>query len=328
MFDMNIKDFKNFLNKILVFYNPDKAGYWNTITRCCIKEKPLKLGRYYLDFGSKADYPGRFTSDGIPLYSFFGEPEIEHPIVIAQYAFGIFELLYQSGFKDLNLKNKFIGLADWFTKNQVQTAAGTTWLVKYKIPEYGMWNPWLSALAQGEAISVLCRAAFLTGDEKYTDLAKSALEPFEFEVKDGGLLNYFDNIPIYEEYPSPIRTVGVLNGFIFSLFGLYDLIMFTNSFKARKLFDQGIDSIKNLLPFYDIGYWSRYYLFDYPKKYTASFTYQSLMAEQLKVLYLITGENIFQNYSNRWLGYTKNFINKNRALLHKILYAKKISPGG
>jgi len=217
---MNIKDFKNFLNKILVFYSPDKAGYWNTITRCCITEKPLKLGRYYLDFDSKAEYPGKFTSDGIPLYSFFGEPDIEHPIVVAQYAFGIFELLYQSGFKDLDLKNKFIGLADWFIKNQVQTAAGTGWLVKYKIPEYGMWGPWLSALAQGEAISVLCRASLITDSMQYSGLAIAALVPFEKEVKEGGLLNYFNNTPIYEEYPSPIRTVGVLNGFMFSLFGL------------------------------------------------------------------------------------------------------------
>jgi len=105
-------------------------------------------------------------------------------------------------------------------------------------------------------------------------------------------------------------------------------VLLTNNQKARTLFSKGIDSLKNLLPFYDIGYWSRYYLFDYPKKYTASFTYQSLMAEQLKALYLITGENTFQNYYDKWLSYTKNFFNNNRALLHKILYAKKISPGG
>lgn len=325
---MKIKDFNNFLNKILVFYNPDKAGYWNTITRCCITENPQKLGRYYLDFSSKANYPGRFTPDGIPLYSYFGAPEIEHPIVVAQYAFGIFELLYRSEFNDTGLKNEFIELADWFIKNKNQTQGGIGWLVYYKIPEYGMMIPWISALAQGEAISVLCRASLLTDNKKYSDLAEMALNPFEVKVKDGGLLNYFNNIPIYEEYPSPLRTVGVLNGFMFSMFGLYDLFLLTNSSKAEKLFSSGINALKKLLPYYDIGYWSRYYLFDYPKKYTASFTYQNLMAEQLKALYFITGENLLLEYSEKWLGYTRKFINKNRALIHKIFYAKKISPGG
>lgn len=325
---MNSRDIKNFFNKILVFYNPNKAGYWNTITRCCIFEKPKELSRYYLDFSSKAEYPGRLTRDGIPLYSFFGQPEIEHPIVIAQFALGIFELLYRSGFKDPKLENKYIGLADWFIKNKVQTSGGIGWLVNYKITEYGMVNPWISALAQGEAISVLSRASLLTADNTYSDIAELALNPFEIEVREGGLLNYFNNVPIYEEYPSPLRTVGVLNGFMFSLFGLYDLLLLTKSEKAEKLFTSGIEALKKLLPYYDIGYWSRYYLFDFPKKYTASFTYQSLMAEQLKALYFITGEILFKDYSDKWLGYTKRIINKNRALIHKIIYARKISPKG
>lgn len=325
---MNTADIKNFINKIIVFYNPDKAGYWNIITRCCISERPKELSRYYLDFSAKADYPGRFTRDGIPLYSFFGQPEIEHPIVIAQFAFGIFELLHQSDFENQILKNKFIELADWFIKNKVQKLGGVGWLVNYQIPEYGILSPWISALAQGEAISVLTRASLLTGNNDYSDIAELALIPFETDVVDGGLVNYFNNVPIYEEYPSPLKTVGVLNGFVFSLFSLYDLLLLTQSSNAEKLFNNGIEALQKLLPYYDIDYWSRYYLFDFPKKYTASFTYQSLMAEQLKALYFITGEILFKDYSDRWLGYTKSILNKNRALIHKIFYARKFSLKG
>jgi hypothetical protein len=219
-------------------------------------------------------------------------------------------------------------LADWFITNKVHTHGGIGWLVNYKIPEYGIVNPWISALAQGEAISVLTRASLLTANITYTDIAELALNPFEIEVKEGGLLNYFNNVPIYEEYPSPLRTVGVLNGFMFSLFGLYDHFLFTKSRKAEKLFNNGIEALQKLLPYYDIDYWSRYYLFDFPNKYTASFTYQSLMAEQLKALYFITGEILFKDYSDRWLGYTKSILNKNRALIQKIFYARKFSPKG
>ncbi|MBT8379758.1 MAG: hypothetical protein KJN64_11045 [Ignavibacteria bacterium] len=82
---MIVNDLRNFLNKILVFYFPQKAGYWNLITRCNISEKPNKLGRYYLNFSSKANFEGEFSKEGIPLYSFFGQQNIEHPNVIAQY---------------------------------------------------------------------------------------------------------------------------------------------------------------------------------------------------------------------------------------------------
>ena len=99
---MNIENWKNYLNKIFVFYFPGKAGYWNSITPCCITEKPQQLGRYYLDFSSKADYPDNFSAAGIPQYSFRGQPYIEHPIPIAQYALGLYELLNRKNFLRLH----------------------------------------------------------------------------------------------------------------------------------------------------------------------------------------------------------------------------------
>jgi hypothetical protein len=171
---------------------------------------------------------------------------------------------------------------------------------------------------------VLTRAYKLSGDNSYLELAEGAIKPFLIEVKNGGLLNFFNSYPIYEEYPSPVRTVGVLNGFIFSLFGLYDLKITTGSENAKKLFERGIESLLKLLPFYDTGYWARYYLFDYPKSYVASFTYLSLMYEQLKALYFITDEKIFLDYSIKWEGYSKNTFNKLRALGKKIFYANTI----
>ena len=58
-------DLNNYINKVLVFYYPEKAGYWNSITKCWTTEKPIELGKYYLDFSSKADYPEKFSEDGM-----------------------------------------------------------------------------------------------------------------------------------------------------------------------------------------------------------------------------------------------------------------------
>lgn len=314
----------HYINKVLVFINPDNASYWHTITRCSIEKRPDKLGRYYLNFESKLYYPESFDDNGIPLWKTNDEPYFHHPIVICQYALGIFEHLYQKNFSDEDLKVKFIKLADWLKNNYKEINCGKIWYIYYDIPLYGIRKPWYSALAQGEAVSVLTRAHLLTGNEEYLRIAEEAITPFFVNVNEGGLLNYFNAVPIYEEYPSEIRTVGVLNGFMFSLFGLYDLILLNKSENAEKLFAIGIDSLKKLLPYYDTGYWARYFLYDYPKRYVASFTYISIMYEQLKVLYHLTDEKIFLEYSQKWKTYSEKRWNKLRALSEKILYANTV----
>lgn len=315
----------HFLNKVIVFINPAKASYWHTITRCTLTNKPKKIGRYYLNFESKLNYPEKMDDNDIPLWKNFNEPYFHHPIVISQYALGLFEHLYQKKFSDDNLKLKFLKQADWLRSSFQEIDCGKIWNIYYDIPLYGIKKPWYSALAQGEAVSVLCRAHLLTKDESYLKIAEDAIKPFFVEVKNGGLLNYFNSIPIYEEYPSPIKTVGVLNGFMFSLFGLYDLYLVSESYNAKKLFELGIDSLKKLLSFYDTGYWVRYFIFDYPESYVASFTYISIMYEQLRALYYITDESIFLNYSIKWERYSKNPFNKLKALTKKITYANTLN---
>lgn len=313
-----------FWNKVKVFINPDQASYWHSITRCAIDKKTETVGRYYLNFESKLDYPEKIDDKGIPLWRTNNEPYFYHPIVIAQYALGIYEHLYQNNFNDSKLKEKFFNQVNWLKENYTEIENGKVWLVYYDIPIYKMIKPWFSALAQGEVISVLTRACLLNKDENLLEICEDAIKPFFVDVKKGGLVNYFQGIPVYEEYPSNYKTVAVLNGFMFSLFGLYDLFLLTKSKKAESLFIQGIESIKKLLPFYDTGYWARYYLFDYPKEYVASFTYISIMFEQLKVLYFLTGEKIFDDYSSRWKKYSENNIYKMRALFKKIFYANSL----
>ncbi|MCJ7691304.1 MAG: D-glucuronyl C5-epimerase family protein [Clostridiaceae bacterium] len=323
---MKLKIFKNYLNKILIFNFPFKAGYWNTITHCSISEKPKILGKYYLDFSSKADYPGEFSEKGIPLFSYTGLPLIEQPIVIAQYALGLYEMLENKDFMDEELRNKFLLTANWFETNQVNVKGGKGWYIYKLYPEYGLNKPWISAMTQGEAISVLTRASVLTKNYQFEQLAIEALGPFESNVKDGGLINYFNSIPVYEEFPSPHKTSGVLNGILFALFGVYDLVLLNKNQRAQNIFEKGVDSLKKLVPYYDLNYWTRYYLFDYPKKYTSSFTYHILVAEQLKAMFYLSGESIFVEYAEKWIECSKSFFKKNRALFEKLIYANKIYP--
>jgi heparosan-N-sulfate-glucuronate 5-epimerase len=319
-----IKIYSHFINKILVFYKPDIATYWHTITPCTIKNKPLELDRYYLDFSSKFNFPGIIDDAGIPIYEFPNKRRIYHPIVICQYALGIFEKLYLSGYKEGKLKQKFMIQADWLLEKGTDTSKGFVWYLDFNIEEYGLYPPWFSALSQGEAISVLTRAYKISNNTDYLTICEKAIIPFSMSVDSGGLVNIFNRIPIYEEYPSPKKTVAVLNGFMFSLFGLYDLYLANNNSQAFKLFENGIDSLTKIIKYYDIGYWSRYYLFDYPKKYNASYTYHNIMINQLMALYYISGNEVLKEYSIKWEKYKNNNINKTRALLNKLFYARKL----
>lgn len=316
---------KNFINKALVFYFPGQANYWHTITPCKIQIDSKEDISYYLDFSSKHDFRGEMNSEGIPLYHHHTQGNFYHPIVICQYALGLFEILQLSDYKNDDVKSKFIKQADWLVNNSVNYSGGLIWEINYDIEDYGIHLPWYSAMAQGEAISVLVRAYHLDEREEYVETAQKALIPFTINVTKGGLINYFNDQLIYEEYPSPLHTVGVLNGFIFSLFGLYDLKKFFDDKSANQLFRQGIDSLKKLLPYYDLGYWTQYYLFDHPDTYPASFTYHMLVVEQLKALAVISGEKVFDKYSKKWLNYSKNYINRTRALLKKLFYARKLN---
>ena len=202
---MNIK---HLANKAIVFLNPEKATYWHTITRNILTSKPKKLGRYYLNFESKFYYPEKIDEEGIPLYKLTDSPYFHHPIVICQYALGIFEHLYQSNFKDEKLKSDFMKQINWLDHNFIDIGFGKGWNVGYDIPEYGLYQPWYLGLAQGEAASILTRAYLITNETKYLKLAEEAIRPFEKLVSDGGLLNYFNTFPVYEEYPSAKKTVG------------------------------------------------------------------------------------------------------------------------
>ena len=136
----------------------------------------------------------------------------------------------------------------------------------------------------------------------------------------------FKSLLIYEEFPTPIKPMAVLNGYIFSLYGLYDLYLLNGNKKAYNLFFEGVQSLKGLLPYYDIKYWTQYFLYNYPKKYLSSFTYHILVTEQLKALYIITDEKLFLQYYRRWNNYSHSFIKKTVALINKLISSNKVFP--
>lgn len=83
----------------------------------------------------------------------------------------------------------------------------------------------LTTFLSGHGLSLLVRAYNYTGDSGYLQCARNALQAYNLSVSQNGVRSLFLNqpsLPWYEEYPTEPGNF-VLNGFIYALFGLYDL---------------------------------------------------------------------------------------------------------
>ena len=220
-----------------------------------------------------------------------------NPLTISQKAI-YYESEYQKG--NESCKRLFLNNANYLVENAVRYDNYTLWEYNFPWPYYGIESPWVSAMAQGEGVSVLIKAYKLTGDKKYLNSANLALNSFYVEVKDGGVTYKDKNGWWYEEYVTGTDVQPrVLNGMIFTLFGIYEYYEFTGDQDAKFLFDQGIISLKNNLHKYDTGNWTYYDAIGG----RASIKYHKLHVNQMLRLYEITKDPLFKEYYERFLSY-------------------------
>lgn len=146
---------------------------------------------------------------------------------------------------------QFYDAAEWFIKNQNQSTGGWSIPVRRKLSSgfEDLQPGWLSAMSQGHGISLLSRAYYHSGgNKKYLRAAVNALKPFKVSSSQGGVLaKFMGKLNWYEEYPTTPSSY-VLNGFIYSLLGLYDLKQISPKTKggreAAQLFETGLESLK------------------------------------------------------------------------------------
>ncbi|XP_045785563.1 D-glucuronyl C5-epimerase B isoform X1 [Maniola jurtina] len=168
---------------------------------------------------------------------------------------------------------------------------------------------WHSAMSQGHAISVLSRAYHRSGDTSYLRAAQRALYLLDVPSHSGGVkAMWMDKYLWYEEYPTK-PPLFVLNGFIYTLLGLYDLhvIEGENSISlAKKMFDDGMLSLKALLPLFDTGSGSFYDLRHFTLGVSpniARWDYHATHVNQLYLLASLDSDPILINTAKRWEGY-------------------------
>jgi hypothetical protein len=272
-----------------------------------------KLEYYYFVFdenrvaaGKDQKLISKFDENGIPINKTYidvtDKEYVYFPISIGQMGLAVFHTYLRT--KSDADKSRFIKFVDWFYNNAVtDEKLGTRWLTDVPLPQYKNSGPWQSAFSQARGISILLRGYQLTERNQYFDLAESALKPFTLSVSEGGITSFTKFGPFYEEYTAQVPTL-VLNGMIFVLCGLFDFVrVVPGHLLATKLFQDGINTLKNILSEYDLGYWSLYNLCKaewYPENDPATLSYQRLHITQLKLLYRLTDENIFKEYAEKF----------------------------
>lgn len=302
-----------------------KINYWQRIFEAYIlgrrshlsfwHEKPTVnpdafnggLGEYYMTFYDKANYAGPFDENKIPLLDYQGKIGKQYnPIAIAQYGLGNYNL-YKKNNSKKNLEAA-TRQADWLSENLEANKFGVKVWMHHFDWEYRdtLKAPWYSALAQGSGISLLVRIYKETGEKKYLTTAQEAFKSLIISTNRGGVL-YVDSDNDYWLEESVVNPpTHILNGFLWTLFGVWDYYFLTKDDEAKDLFDKSIITLKKNLEKFDVGFWSLYEQSGTTIKMIASRFYHNLHIVQLDIMHNLTHEDIFKEYRDRWIKYREN----------------------
>jgi heparosan-N-sulfate-glucuronate 5-epimerase len=223
-----------------------------------------------------------------------------NPVHIAQKA-----LQYYDKYNETNnarFLDVFLNNSNWLVQNAVPRANYSLLQYDFPWPSYKMDAPWQSSLAQGRALDVLTKAHQITGNKTYLDAAKSLLNAFFVEVKDGGVTLKSPNDGWwYEGYASNNGSnSGVLSSMLAALKSIYGYYQYTQDPSAKFLFDQGVIALNNTLPRFEY-FEGAYSTFDATNnKKPASFNTHMRNVILLGELYDITNEPNFKVYHDKW----------------------------
>jgi len=301
-----------------------KTDYWHPDMNTNAALNKVCVAKYPVDMSAKAEYAGAFDEDQIPLVEIDGHLSYL-AVTIAQYALGNYDEYLRT--QDSRYLKRFFGSADWLVKNLVEYRSGLWgWINDHDKMVYNLKKPWLSALSQGQALSVLVRAYQETNDQVYRDTGQKALKAFKVPVAKGGLLAKWQGLDYYEEYPSQTPSF-VLNGFIFALWGLWEFYLVTKNTEAKVYYKAGLKTLERSLPEYQVSYlnWSRYDLYPFKVTDIASIFYHKLHIQQLRAMTVLTGNKLFKQQADIWEKSRQNSLRYVLATGYKILHKLSIS---
>ncbi|PKQ10131.1 MAG: hypothetical protein CVT69_01260, partial [Actinobacteria bacterium HGW-Actinobacteria-9] len=216
---------------------------------------------------------------------------VHNPVTAAQYALGSYERFLHDG--DARAYEDFVRHATWL-RDQLDDRGRINYLFYMRSKD--IKPPWISAMAQGQAISVFVRMARETDDDSWLDAARLAMTPMLSPADEGGTL-YMDGDDVWlEEYPESPPS-HVFNGHVFASFGLNDLARATGDEDILRFWEAATATIAANLERYENDGWLRYDLKDTD---IAPRQYHRIQRDQVYMLASLTGDERFEDAARRW----------------------------
>lgn len=273
------------------------------------------VGGYYIDMRVKATSPEWPPPRDLPPLD---SAEAIH-VIVAQWGLAAHEHWLATGREEWLAGAR--AACDHFVQTQRTSGPRTGgWTHEHPFPHtFRLDPPWICAMAQGEAASLLVRMHAETGEDVYAETAIRALRPLTVPSAAGGVQAELEGGPFFEEYPTtpPSR---VLNGGIYALWGVRDVAAALGEAEARELFRAGLDALSAGIDSWDLGYWTRYDLHPHKRINVASNAYHVLHIDQLAAMNTLEPRPSLQAAEARFRGYLERPTARARAFAGKVAF--------
>jgi heparosan-N-sulfate-glucuronate 5-epimerase len=261
-------------------------------------ERAGELGPYYVAFEANGE-PCELDAESVLHRN--GE---RHPIAILQFGLEQHARWKRSG--NETSRELFLAQAEWSAKAQCETSGVRG---SYEFPfaskMYGCGMGFRSAMAQGEAISLLLRAYQETGSSVYLERAIDAAVPLTVDARDGGVKWQSGDDVFFEGIAGTVPS-HILSGWICALWGLFELSRTVQLEHVDNLYRQSLATLEKYLPCYDSGDWSYENLLAAPAGFRSLATVRRHLfhVAQLNVLLSMTKNEMFVIVAERWGRYS------------------------
>lgn len=239
----------------------------------------------------------RLDSNGIPRVWNRVTGVAYRPAFVAMY--GLNNLSHYLRGRGQAYLDVFLNQVEWLEEHAIIRADGAVvWPHDFDLREGSVLlrAPWLSANVQGLVISALVRGWRITRRPRLLELLKGSARVYHLDWEDNGIRIGSEGHVVYTEFPG-VPAPGVMDGFMTSLLGLYDLYVETGDPAVKELFEEGTKGLRHFLP-----------RWDYRKKWTVYSNrcylcppgYHYLNRVLLSALARVTGDSCFAEYAEAW----------------------------
>jgi heparosan-N-sulfate-glucuronate 5-epimerase len=258
-----------------------------------------RVGGYFLDYRLKTEAKAARSPDSLL------------PVTLAQLALGWYERMLLG---DSRAWHHFEDTCRVLKSKAEESDGVLLWPYDEVIPKYGLRSRRYDGMTQAQAASTFVRAFLHSRRSEYEIAARAAIEPLL--RMDGRFVAMTPSGPILEE-GGMTPPAHILNGWIFAIWGLWDVRVGLGEPRTDSLLSATIECLRTKLHEYDVGWWTRYSLFPHVLPDLAKPFYHRIHIDQMEVLHRLTGIDEFGSAARRWESYNRRSA-RLVAVAHKI----------